>query len=250
MKIQLIRHATLLLYINDKKILVDPMLSAKGIMTPIPKVINQSYNPLVDLPFEIEKIIDADAILLTHIHRDHFDDTAIKLLSKEIPVFCQPEDAEKILSYGFLDVKAVDSSIVWNNITFNRTGGRHGDCIMSKKMGVVSGYILSADNEPSLYIMGDTVWCSHVKKALDSYKPQIAVAFAGAASFHLGGNITMNCEDIYKVIKSSPETKVIATHLEAWNHCCLSRNELKSFIKNKGVENLLIVPEDGEMMSF
>ena len=41
MKIQLIRHATHILYINNKKILIDPMLSPKGAMPAIEDVPNK-----------------------------------------------------------------------------------------------------------------------------------------------------------------------------------------------------------------
>ncbi len=49
-KIRLIRHATLLLTINDLNILVDPMLSAKNAMDPVPNASNTSRIPMADLP--------------------------------------------------------------------------------------------------------------------------------------------------------------------------------------------------------
>lgn len=248
MKIQLIRHGTLLIYINNKKILVDPMLSPKGTMAPIPKVNNQNFNPLVDLPIDVKNIIDVDAVLLTHTHRDHFDDEAIKLLSKDIPILCQPEDRIKIKSLGFSQVISINESFIWNGITLIRTSGKHGNLIMSKKMGHVSGYILKCNYEPTLYIMGDTIWCYHVKKALNQHKPHIAISFSGAAKFSLGGPITMTCKDILKVHKNSPDTKIIAAHLEAWNHCSLSREELKDFIKKNIIEDKVLIPKDGEIL--
>lgn len=250
MKIQLIRHGTLLIYINDKKILVDPMLSPKGSLSPVPRVSNQNFNPLVDLLVDTKDIINADAVLLTHTHRDHFDDEAIKLLSKNIPILCQPEDSIKIRNLGFSKVISIDESYIWNGITLSRTSGKHGNFIMSKKMGSVSGYILKCNDEPTLYIMGDTIWCSHVKKALKQHKPHIAISFSGAAKFSLGGPITMTCKDILKVYKNSPDTKIIAAHLEAWNHCSLSRVQLKNFIEKNNMRGQVLIPNDGEILNF
>lgn len=49
MRIQLLRHATLLITINGKKLLVDPMLSEAGAMSPIDNSPNSHRNPLVEL---------------------------------------------------------------------------------------------------------------------------------------------------------------------------------------------------------
>jgi hypothetical protein len=51
------------------------------------------------------------------------------------------------------------------------------------------------------------------------------------------------------VYKASPNAKIIASHMEAVNHWTLSRKELKSFINEKGISNIL-VPADGESYSF
>ncbi len=49
-KITLIRHATFLLTINDLNILVDPLLSPKDAMDPVPNASNTSRIPMADLP--------------------------------------------------------------------------------------------------------------------------------------------------------------------------------------------------------
>lgn len=250
MKIQLIRHATMLIYVNGKKILVDPMLSPQGTMEAIPNVANQNNNPLVELPIEIHKITNIDAILLTHTHRDHLDSTAIELLPKYIPVFCQPEDTKKIQSEGFLSIYPIQEFLIWDGITFNRTKGQHGDKEMAEKMGPSSGFIITTNNEPSIYIMGDTIWCSDLEKSLSLYKPQIVICFAGAAQFSTGNPITMTAQDIYHVCRKSPNSKIIVTHMEAWNHCSLSRKELKDFLVKKSLNNQVCIPNDGEIITY
>ena len=152
MKIQLIRHATLIISVNNKRILVDPMLSEAGSMAPIKKVPNQNYNPLVELPISIDNITNCDAVLVTHTHRDHFDEAAAKLLPKNIPIFCQPEDEIKLQSYGFSDVHPIKDTYIWNNIRFDRTKGKHGHGVIAMKMAPVSGFVVSSQGEPSVYI--------------------------------------------------------------------------------------------------
>ena len=60
----------------------------------------------------------------------------------------------------------------------------------------------------------------------------------------------MGTEDLYEVYKAAPDAKIIAVHLEAVNHWGLSREELKSFINEKGISSNVLVPDDGESYSF
>lgn len=250
LKIQLIRHATLIISINNKKILVDPMLSSKGSLEPIPKVPNENFNPLVELPVPLDAIIDCDAILITHTHRDHFDETAAKLLNKTLPVFCQPEDESKIHSYGFENVYPIDKTYIWDEIVLHRTKGQHGYEEIAAKMAPVSGFVISSAKEQSLYIAGDTVLCDDVTTSIEKFKPEVVVCNCGAAQFEYGKPITMNEKDIHKLCTNYSNIKVIAVHMEAWNHCRLSRNDLKNYIIKNNIKNSVVIPEDGELLKI
>lgn len=250
MKIQLIRHATLLLTINNKTLLVDPMFSDAGTLTPIPGVPNQQHNPLVDLPLPISQLLTPDGILVTHTHHDHFDEAAARLLPKHVPIICQPEDEQKLKEYGFSAVKPVTETISWMGIDIHRTGGSHGTGEIAMKMAPVSGYVLKAPGEPSLYIAGDTVWCNDVHAALTDHKPDLVVVNGGCAEFSEGGPITMDTPDIHRVCCSDPFMSVIVVHMEAWNHCSLSRKTLRSKLSLNDLPNPLYIPEDGEEIHF
>lgn len=250
MKFTLIRHATMLLEINNKKLLIDPIFSDKGTMPAIEKVPNQNKNPLVDMPVPIESLINCDAVLITHLHHDHFDEKAANLLPKETKIFCQSEDEIKIKNYGFKNVSPINKSIQWENMKITRTKGEHGHGIIKKRMAPVSGYVIESNNEPSIYITGDTVWCAPVEKILEGYKPDIIISFCGEARFSKGKAITMDANDILMLCKKLPTAKVIAVHMEAWNHCRLKRSELLDFAVQNNIENQLYIPKDGEILTF
>jgi L-ascorbate metabolism protein UlaG (beta-lactamase superfamily) len=252
MKIQLIRHATLFVHFNGKNILVDPMLSVSQVMDPAQNAANVLRNPLVNLPLTVNlrDLKQADAVLLTHTHRDHFDEAAVALLPKSIPVFCQPEDKALVESKGFSQVEAINDETLWNGIRLIRTKGKHGTGELADRMGSVSGFVLSSTNEPSLYITGDSVWCPEVENALETYQPNLTVVFAGAAQFLTGGPITMTSEDIHHVYCKSPQSHIFVAHMEAWNHCLLTRNELKQYLLEKGISTQVTIPEDGEVLEY
>ncbi len=248
MKIQLIRHATMLIDLNGVQILVDPMLSEAGKMPAVPDVADNSGNPLVDLPVNPSLFITVNAIMVTHTHRDHFDDTAMALLPHGCQLFCQPADEAKILQAGFTKVQAIHESFEWKGISMTRTGGQHGTGSIGQKMGPVSGFILESKGEPSVYIAGDTIWCPEVQYVLKKYNPQIIVCFSGAARFSSGDPITMTKEDIKNVCQYAPAATIVAVHLEAWNHCSLTRNELKDYLEENALIDQVYIPYDGEWL--
>lgn len=99
MKITQIRNATLLVEYAGKMFLIDPMLAEKGTYPPFPNSLRQDQNnPLVSLPMSMDHIInDLDAVIVTHLHLDHFDDAAKDVLPKDIKMFVQnEEDAEEV----------------------------------------------------------------------------------------------------------------------------------------------------------
>ena len=160
-KLTLIRNATLLLELDGRRLLVDPMLDAAGARPAVENTDNDRRNPLVSLPFPAEEIVAGlDAVLVTHLHRDHFDDGAIRHLPRDVPLYCQPEDEERLRSYGF-DAHAVEDGVVHGSLRIARTGGRHGHGATAAALAPVSGFVVDG-----VYIAGDTVWCDDVEQAI------------------------------------------------------------------------------------
>ncbi len=250
MNIKLIRHATLLVKVKNRTLLVDPMLSGKGEISAVPDVPNKSNNPLVDLPVSTDSLTNCDAVLITHLHRDHFDDAAIAAIAKDKLIFCQPQDENKIKTFGFTNVIPINRSIKWGEIVISRTPAKHGHGTIAVAMAPVSGFIISASGEPTTYITGDTVWYSKTKNILDKYKPDIAICNCGEARFSKGKAITMDSTDIQEMCKYSPNLKIVAVHMEAWNHCRLTRNMLKNFVVENNLQARVSIPADGEEIVF
>ncbi|MFD2369553.1 MBL fold metallo-hydrolase [Brevibacillus sp. GCM10020057] len=253
MHIQLVRHATLRVTYKGRTLLVDPMFSRAGELPATPNTPNQRPNPGVELPMSVsEAVAGVDAILVTHTHRDHLDDAAVSQLPKHVPLFCQPPDREKLLEHGFEQVNVVDSQAEWEGIRLHRTGGRHGTGEIGEKMGPVSGFVLKAadGSEPTLYLTGDTIWCGEVEQALAAYRPDVIVSFAGAARFLTGDPITMTKEDVAQLALAAPDSRIFVAHMEVWNHCLLSRSELRAYLGERQLAERVTVPDDGETVDY
>lgn len=251
MQIQLIRHATLRVSTGGHTFLIDPMFSAKDAMDPVQNASNALRIPMVPLPFSADEILkDVKAVLVTHTHRDHWDDAATEAVPKTMPIICQPEDAAKFAEWGYTDVRPVSTELKFDGVTISRTAGQHGTGEIGRKMAPVSGFVLHTSGSRSIYIAGDTIYCPEVESALQKHRPDITVVNAGAAQFVTGGPITMNEHDVAAVCRYSQETRVIAVHMEAINHCLLRRDDLDRELRNYRLRDRVAIPCDGEMVEF
>ena len=254
MNIHFLRHATFAFEMGGLRVLVDPMLGHAGTAPPVPDTPNQKPNPLVDLPVDdggLSGLLDGtDAVLVTHTHNDHWDGRAQELVPKETLVLCQPEDEAKISGAGFTNVSAVDPGLAWKNLRFSRTGGRHGTGEIGAQMAPVSGFVVRSEGSPTLYVAGDTIWCDEVAAAIDAHRPDVIFVNAGAARFLEGDPITMTAEDVAEVCRAAPEARVVAVHMEAINHCLLTREQLAEKLGERGLDGRVGIPADGTTLEF
>jgi L-ascorbate metabolism protein UlaG (beta-lactamase superfamily) len=104
----------------------------------------------------------------------------------------------------------------------------------------VSGFVLRAGDEPSIYVAGDTVWCDEVAEAIAAHRPDVIVVNAGGARFLEGDPITMTPEDVLATADAAAPGRVVAVHMEAINHCLVTRANLRSAAGDR-----VVIPEDG-----
>lgn len=254
MQLRLLRHATLDLEYGGRRLLVDPMLSPAGALDPVANAASSARIPLVELPLdqaELEALIGRlDGVLVTHVHRDHWDTAAAARLPKALPILAQPADADRFRQDGYSAVTPVPATTTWLGLAVARTGGRHGTGEIGERMGTVSGFVLRAPGEPTLYLAGDTIWCDEVERAIVSHRPHVIVVNAGAAQFLTGGPITMDAGDVAAVRAAAPRALVVAVHFEAVNHCLLTRDVLRDELARRGLVERVYLPADGETLHF
>lgn len=259
MKITQIRNATIKVEIDGVKFLVDPWLMPKNYMEGFSSAVNSNIRqPRVELPFDIKKIVDTDVVIITHIHPDHWDEYAENAIAKDTKIFVQSDvDKTYILSKGFTNVEILsDKGTKYNNITLYKTKTQHGKREilepLCKSIGMpydAMGIVFKAENEKTLYVAGDTIWCKEVQVALNKYNPDIIILNACAATVLNGERLIMNIEDVEQVVKHCPNSTIIASHMDAVSHLTLTRKDLKEYRDKKNVINLLI-PKDGETLNF
>ena len=135
-----------------------------------------------------------------------------------------------------------------------RTSGLHGSPEVIEKMGEdfgrVCGVAFSQSGGKTLYVAGDTVWNDHVAEAISTHQPEVIVLSAGNAYVFGVGSLIMDSEDVVAVHEAAPEAILIGSHMEAVNHCVLTRGALQAFADEHGFRDQLRTPSDGETMTF
>jgi hypothetical protein len=58
----------------------------------------------------------------------------------------------------------------------------------------------------------------------------------------------MTAEDVASVCRALPTTRVVAVHMEALNHCFLTRDGLRETLRREGLLDRVEIPQDGETL--
>ncbi|WP_336168620.1 MBL fold metallo-hydrolase [Acinetobacter sp. 161(2023)] len=258
-EVQEIRNATLKITYADTMFLVDPMFAPKGYYDGFANTY-RSYlrNPFVDLPMKAEIILqDVDAIIITHTHLDHWDDIAQKVTPKTLPIFVQnSEDKKTVEGQGFKDVRILTKT-VFEGVTLTKIIGQHGTDKMYKNpelkkgLGETMGIVFEAKGHETIYLAGDTIWNTAVGQTIENFEPNLIVLNTGNALINgFKESIIMGKEDTAHAIKKAPYAKIIAVHMDAINHMSVTRKQLSDYVKEKGIDNKVLIPLDGQKISF
>lgn len=254
MQIHFIRNATLVIHAGSECILVDPMLGPQGSLPPYAFIRHRPRrNPMVPLPSDVKPVLETiTAGLVTHCRRGHFDHldrAGWRLLARRgVPVYCNLLDQAYLRRRGLITVPLQPNrrhAFLGGSIMPFET--RHGYGLVGKLMGPGLGYLIELPGEPSLAISGDTVLTPIVRRVLTELRPAVAVLNAGGASLDLGRPILMPLEEMLEFVRLAPGM-VVAVHLEALNHCPVTRAQFREAVAGAGLEARVRVPADGQVL--
>ena len=244
MKFEHIRNATIILEYAGKRFLIDPWFADKGslgvfadnemgLLSPVEEK-NHIPMPMTELPKPINEILaEIDVNIITHIHPDHIDikenGTCGERLNKKIPIFVRAEEeADTMKKSGFENV-----------------------FIMTEQGADIDGIkILQNTSEPTVYITGDTIWYDEVKQTIKKYNPDIIIVNACGAEFTTFGQLMMNDKDVCLMHQYAPDATIVAVHLDTVSHQMVTREDLKKTLKQAGINQSVIIPDDGESFTI
>jgi L-ascorbate metabolism protein UlaG (beta-lactamase superfamily) len=256
MKIQHIRNATMIIHSKEHRILIDPCLNPKGSLPPYTLIRKMPrLNPVVDLPPNAQPLLQQiTSGLITHCrygHFDHLDGTGTRLLAqKQVPVYCNSPDAPFLRRRNIKAIPlALNQKSGFLNGSITTFPTAHGIGFAGFLMRPGAGYFIELPDDKTIYISGDTVMTPVVRQVLREHRPDISVINAGTAVLDFGRPILMTLHEQMEFIKSAPG-KVIAVHLDAFNHCLTTRALLRDAVAKEGLSGKVLIPEDGELLEI
>lgn len=173
-------------------------------------------------PYQISEIKhNADFILCTHTHYDHYSPEDIEKVRKEDTIIIAPADIDGVAKV----IPNVKYDI--NGLKFQTTVAYNLEKSFHLKENQWVGYLIELDGK-KYYIAGDT----------DNI-PEIRNIECDVAFLPVGGTYTMNCEEAAELCKTLKAEVVIPTHYGTIVGNKEDGNKFAKLVKNRRVEVIM-----------
>jgi L-ascorbate metabolism protein UlaG (beta-lactamase superfamily) len=165
-----------------------------------------------------------DAVVLSHLHGDHFDRVARRSLDHHLPVLTTPQAARRLRRYRFTNSLGLST---WashtltkeaGSLTVTALPGRHGPGPVNALLPDVMGSLLEYDDgndEPfRLYLTGDTLAYDGLRAISRRYpRIDLAVLHLGGTKI-LGVTVTMDARQGVDLLEMVPVAQALPVHYD------------------------------------
>ncbi|WP_336083481.1 MBL fold metallo-hydrolase [Nocardia sp. SSK8] len=225
--------------------LTDPTFDEPG-EYPGPVTLRKLSGPAVPL----EDLGTVDVVLLSHDqHADNLDTAGRELLPRIETVLSTPDAAERI--------EGVRGMAPWETVTLGAAAvtavpALHGPPGCEPVSGAVTGFVLRAAGEPTVYVSGDNASVAVVARIVERVGPiDAAVLNIGAANVGRFGDsdVTLNARTAVAAAALLGDAMIVAVHAEGWAHFSESLDYLERAFAYADRAHQLYIPVRGELFS-
>lgn len=173
LRITWIGHSSLIIEIDGKRILTDPVWSERASFSSF-------FGPkrFFEAPLALYEVPSLDAILISHDHYDHLDKATIKYFAdKQIPFFCSKGVGKHLENWGILrnfisELDWGDSAMITNDCILTATPARHfsGRGITGRDETLWASYVIKTPGH-NIFYGADSGWFPGFKEIGDQYGP-------------------------------------------------------------------------------
>ncbi|MBL0386454.1 MBL fold metallo-hydrolase [Tumebacillus sp. ITR2] len=172
-KVTWLGHSALLLEVDGKTLLLDPMLGATP--SPVPPFGGKRYSK--EAPLKIEDLPPIDAVLLSHDHYDHLDTPSIKKLKDKVRKFFVPLGVGSHLVRWGVDPAKIKEHDWWDETEFAGlklvcTPARHfsGRSLTDRNTTLWASWVILGE-QSKIYFSGDSGYGPHFQEIGEKLGP-------------------------------------------------------------------------------
>lgn len=244
---------TSIIELGGLRILTDPTFDPPGEYPVGQRILTKLVGPAL-LPDQID---DISLVLLSHDQHPDNLDKAGKEFALGAPLFLSTQAARERLG------EKVTVLPVWEKIEITRPDGKtltvmgvpaqHGPDNTEHLVGEVRGFVLSAEDLPTVYVSGDNASLRIVKEIAERVgKIDIALLFAGGAQTPLveGAFLTLASKDAAQAAQILRARHVVPLHFEHWGHFTQGRDTLETAFAEAGISDNLHLLQPGNSIEF
>ncbi|MFC5530825.1 MBL fold metallo-hydrolase [Cohnella yongneupensis] len=166
-------HSAVLLEIEGKRLLLDPMLGPAS--SPFPVFNSKRYSG--PLPFKLDQLGDIDAVLISHNHFDHLDRDSIRKLMHRVGHFYVPSGVAAYLIKWGVPKEKISEHGWWEEFAFAGlklacTPARHfsGRGLTDRDRSLWCSWVIAGEHV-KVFFSGDSGYAPHFKDIGDKYGP-------------------------------------------------------------------------------
>ncbi|KEO84000.1 MBL fold metallo-hydrolase [Tumebacillus flagellatus] len=166
-------HSALLVEIDGKTLLLDPMFGKSP--HPFPAIGGKRYSK--DVPIRVEDLPPIDAVLLSHDHYDHLDYDSIRKIKEQVRQFLVPLGVGSHLERWGVDPNLIQEHDWWDEFEYEGlrlacTPARHfsGRSVNDRNATLWCSWVIEG-REHKIYFSGDGGYGPHFREIGEKYGP-------------------------------------------------------------------------------
>jgi L-ascorbate metabolism protein UlaG (beta-lactamase superfamily) len=255
--VQWVGNATCLIRWGPFTVLTDPNFLHRGQRAYLGHGLTSRR--LTEPALEPDEIPALDAVVLSHLHGDHFDRVVRRHLRRDLPIITTPHASRRLQGrHGFAQALGLRTwaahSLVKNDSLLRVTAlpGQHAPGVLRHFLPPVMGTMLELRSpagvfDQRIYVSGDTLFVSELSEIPRRF-PHIALALIhlGATTLPGGVMVTMDHRQGCDLLELLRPDQALPIHLDDYSVFKLNLDDLSQEIVRRKLEHMIVRLRPGE----
>src|SRR4051794_20556457 len=252
-------NATMLLRIGGFTLLTDPNFLHRGQRAYLGKGLFTKR--LTEPALQPAQLPPLDAVLLSHLHGDHFDRVARRELDRDLPVLTTPAAGRKLSSWGFRGAGGLPTgepsplNSDGARLTVTAVPGRHAPGAAQRVLPPVMGSVVELDDRGGggslrVYVTGDTLFGPWLRDVVDRAGPVDAMVIHLGGTRVLGLLVTMDGEQGADLVQLVRPPVTVPVHHDDYTAFKSPLGDFLRVCRNRNVPTTVRTVDRGETVSL